>query len=64
MNFESCRLSTRGMEKLQKYCRSWKTTQALGKEKEGRAGWVHGEGKPPGKAKSSFGNEPIAFPSF
>lgn len=39
MNFESCRLNTREMEKLQKYRRSWKTMQALGKREEGRSGW-------------------------
>lgn len=45
MNFESCRLNTREMEKLQKYCRSWKTMQALGKKEEGRAGWGRSWGK-------------------
>lgn len=44
MNFESCRLNTREMEKLQKYCRSWNTMQALGKE-EGRTGWGRGQGE-------------------
>lgn len=34
MNVESCRLNTREMEKLQKYCRSRKTMQALGKAEE------------------------------
>lgn len=51
MNFESCRLNTTEMEKLQKYRRSWKTMQALGKKEEGRAGWGRcwGEAQQEGK---------------
>lgn len=52
MNFKSCcRLNTREMEKLQKYCRSWKMMQALGKDEEGRAGWGHGQGEAPWEGK-------------
>lgn len=45
MNFGSCRLNTREMEKLQKYCKSWKTMQALGEKEEGRAGWGRSQGE-------------------
>lgn len=54
MNFESCRLNTREMEKLQKYCRSWKTTQALGKEEEGRAGWGRRQREAPQGSKEQL----------
>lgn len=55
MNFKSCRLDIREMEKLQKYCRSWKTMQALGKEEEGRAGWGHGQRASPREGKEQLG---------
>jgi len=54
MNFESCRLNTREMEKLQKYCGSRKTTQALGKKEQGRAGWGHRRGQAPQEGKEQL----------
>lgn len=61
MNFVSCRLNTREMEKLQKYCKSWKTMQALGKKEEGRAGWgrSRGEALQEGKKQLWEGNHHI-----
>lgn len=54
MNFGSCRLNTREMEQLQKYCKSWKTRQALGKKEEGRAGWGRSRGEALQEGKKQF----------